>query len=78
MPYDRIYGRPYSFYIERVIPKIGAVMLGNPDNYRMLGKYTKAFGDGRETAAAFRDTGLDASYRSLFGGCASLIVGRKL
>ena len=37
--------RPYLFYLNRVIPLVGRMLLGNPDNYRMLGVYTERFGD---------------------------------
>ncbi|HEX2756523.1 MAG TPA: class I SAM-dependent methyltransferase, partial [Candidatus Limnocylindrales bacterium] len=30
----------YLFYLKRVIPILGRILLGNPENYRMLGVYT--------------------------------------
>lgn len=33
----------YMFYLKRLIPLIGRMLLGNPDCYRMLGVYTEAF-----------------------------------
>ncbi len=68
---------PYLFYIERVIPWIGALFLGNPDNYRMLGVYTRAFGDCRVTAEAFRTVGFTVRESAYFFGCATGIDGVK-
>lgn len=68
---------PYMFYISRLVPLIGALFLGNPDNYRMLGIYTKAFEDCREVVRLFRDAGLEAEYRTYFFGCATGLSGRR-
>lgn len=68
---------PYMFYISRLVPLIGALFLGNPDNYRMLGIYTKAFEDCREVVRLFRDAGLEVEYRSFFFGCATGLSGRR-
>lgn len=68
---------PYMFYLSRVVPLIGALFLGNPDNYRMLGIYTRAFGNCQEVVGLFRDAGLEVEYRSYFFGCASGLLGRR-
>jgi demethylmenaquinone methyltransferase/2-methoxy-6-polyprenyl-1,4-benzoquinol methylase len=67
----------YMFYLKRVIPFIGRLMLGNPDNYRMLGIYTEAFGDAAHFRACLADAGLEAAQVSYFFGCASGVRGRK-
>jgi demethylmenaquinone methyltransferase/2-methoxy-6-polyprenyl-1,4-benzoquinol methylase len=67
----------YMFYLRRLIPLIGWLMLGNPDNYRMLGVYTQRFQDCRRTAQIFELTGLKSEYRLHFFGCATSIVGQK-
>ncbi|WP_233903071.1 class I SAM-dependent methyltransferase [Stieleria maiorica] len=69
---------PYLFYLHTLIPIIGRVLMGNPDNYRMLGVYTVAFGDCQSAISAFQQAGLDPSRRSYFFGCATGLVGRKL
>jgi demethylmenaquinone methyltransferase/2-methoxy-6-polyprenyl-1,4-benzoquinol methylase len=33
------------FYLKHIIPGIGRLLLGNPENYRMLGVYTEKFGN---------------------------------
>jgi ubiquinone/menaquinone biosynthesis C-methylase UbiE len=67
----------YLFYLRRVIPLVGWMLLGNPANYRMLGIYTEAFGDCRHFAACLSRAGLDAEYVSHFYGCATGVRGRK-
>lgn len=68
---------PYMFYLNRIIPWIGAMLLGNPDNYRMLGIYTQAFGNCDRAAGFFRDAGMEVEKRSLFFGCATGFIGRR-
>ena len=68
----------YGFYLNYCIPVIGKLFLGNPDNYRMLWRYTQAFGDCRDTASVLQNAGLHVEYRELFFGCASgLYMGYK-
>jgi len=67
----------YVFYLKHVIPMIGRLALGNPDNYRMLGVYTSAFGNCRTTADAFAEAGLSVEFKSYFFGCASGVSGAK-
>ena len=37
------------FYLKRVIPFVGRLLLGDPQCYRMLGSYTQAFQNGTIT-----------------------------
>lgn len=68
---------PYMFYLEHCIPLIGRLMLGNPENYRMLAQYTRLFKNTRRAQAIFRLAGLETSYSEFFFGCASAIYGTK-
>ncbi len=68
---------PFMFYLRRLIPTIGRVMLGNPDCYRMLAAYTQAFGDASHFAACLRAEGLEVAAVSYFFGCATGVRGRK-
>lgn len=77
LPRSRLLRIPYYFYISYVIPLIGRIFLGNPENYRLLGEYTRAFRDCREAYDQFAKTGLEVEYRSFFFGCATAIVGRR-
>lgn len=67
----------YLFYLKRVIPLVGRLLLGNPDCYRMLGIYTEAFGDARYFADCLRQAGLEARETSYFFGCATGVRGSK-
>ncbi len=67
----------YIPYIRYVVPLLGFLLLGNPDNYRQLGVYTKHFGNCSNVATAFRRSGLAVSEYSLFFGCATGFLGHK-
>jgi ubiquinone/menaquinone biosynthesis methyltransferase len=71
VPPNRLLRSMYVFYLKRVIPLLGAVLLGNPENYRMLGVYTARFGDAGGFAERLRQAGLETMYASYFFGCAS-------
>jgi ubiquinone/menaquinone biosynthesis methyltransferase len=68
---------PYMFYLKYIVPLIGRLMLGNPDNYRLLGVYTSRFRDCSEFAAQCTDAGLRVQMRRFFFGCATAVVGEK-
>ena len=61
----------YLAYLEWVIPVLGKLFMGNPDNYRLLGVYTRAFGSCAGVLPVFRDVGLEVELRSYFFGCAT-------
>jgi ubiquinone/menaquinone biosynthesis C-methylase UbiE len=67
----------YMLYLRTLIPMIGRLMLGNPDCYRMLGRYTGAFGNVGHFANCLRDAGLEANPVSYFFGCATGVRGHK-
>jgi ubiquinone/menaquinone biosynthesis methyltransferase len=67
---------PYMFYLMRVIPLLGRLFLGNPENYRMLGRYSKAFGNAQKVVRIFNENGLQVQFVSFFFGCASGVIGR--
>ncbi len=77
VPPSRVLAVPYLFYLHRVIPLIGRLFLGNPENYRMLGIYTNAFGNCCTALDAFEAAGLRTSMKSYFFGCATALVGHK-
>lgn len=68
---------PYMLYLKHVIPIIGKLLLGNPDNYRLLGVYTESFGNCERMAEYLRAVGLHVEYKQFFFGCATGITGRK-
>ena len=67
----------YMFYLKQVIPFIGRLFLGNPNNYRMLGIYTEAFGDMTHFRSCLAEAGLEAMQVSYFFGCATGVRGVK-
>ncbi len=77
VPPARLLRWPYGFYIRYVIPLLGRLFAGNPENYRMLGVYTHAFGDSTAAIAAFREAGLRLEPRRYFFGCATGFVGTR-
>ena len=77
VPKWRLLRWPYMAYLHYLIPLIGQLALGNPDNYRLLGIYTQAFGNCEPTVRHFADAGLQVELRSYFFGCATGVVGSK-
>lgn len=77
VPGNRLLRALYMFYVKRIIPTLGWLFLGNPDNYRMLGIYTERFVNAKETEAIFTAAGFEVRYVSYFHGCATGIVGIK-
>jgi ubiquinone/menaquinone biosynthesis C-methylase UbiE len=67
----------YMFYVRRIIPLLGRLLLGNPDNYRLLGIYTQAFGDCWQFARCLERAGLQVTFKRYFFGCASGVCGSK-
>lgn len=67
----------YVFYLKRVIPLLGRLMLGNPETYRMLGVFTERFGTIDAMAAALDLAGLETRRTSHFFGCATGVSGRR-
>ncbi|MDF3076375.1 MAG: ubiquinone biosynthesis protein [Sphingobacteriaceae bacterium] len=68
----------YGFYLGRIIPILGWMFLGNPEEYRMLWVYTSKFVNARNAAAVFTKTGLKTNFVSYFYGCASGVCGEKV
>lgn len=69
---------PLIFYLRYVVPHVGQVFLGNPDNYRMLSVYAENFRDSSHFYLCLQDEGLEVSYLSHFFGCGTGVTGRKV
>ncbi len=67
----------YMFYLKKVIPVLGKLLLGNPETYKMLGIYTENFKDSKRVFQVFKENGFEVEYISYFFGCASGIKGIK-
>jgi len=67
----------YMFYLKYIIPRLGQVFLGNPQNYRMLGVYTEAFDTCQTMLSFLTEAGLETQYHEYFFGCATGVSGVK-
>lgn len=67
----------YGFYMNHIIPYIGKLCMGNPDNYRYLGIYTREYGNSQHFQKELVKRGLNAFYFEHFFGCASGVYGNK-
>ncbi len=77
VPPNRILRAFYMFYLGSVIPLIGRLFLGNPENYRMLGVYTTKFQNCDRAATLFDRGGLPTVSKSFFFSCATGFCGSK-
>ncbi len=68
---------PYMGYLKYGIPLLGKLLLGNPDNYKMLGIYTEQFKDCGSMRQHLEQHGLEVEQRRFFFGCATALRGRK-
>lgn len=67
----------YMFYLKRVVPLLGALFLGNPETYKMLGVYTQKYANSKNAFEAFNNKRFKAEYVDYFYGCATGIKGVK-
>lgn len=67
----------YGFYLGQVIPILGKLLLGNPEEYKMLWKYTNKFGNAKQATEIFSKVGLHTKFKSYFYGCATGFYGQK-
>ncbi|MCU0436291.1 MAG: class I SAM-dependent methyltransferase [Raineya sp.] len=67
----------YGFYLGQIIPILGKLFLGNPDEYKMLWKYTSKFKNAKIASDIFSNVGLETHYISYFYGCATGFYGMK-
>lgn len=66
---------PYLGYVRYLVPIVGATMLGNHRNYRMLSQYMAQFQNSRVLADVFAENGFDITYHEFFFGCGTAITG---
>lgn len=76
-PDNRILNSLYAFYVGRIVPILGKVLLGNPEEYKMLWKYTAKFENSRRATEIFKEVGLNVKFKSYFFGCATGFIGIK-
>lgn len=68
----------YSFYLGKIIPILGKIFLGNPEDYKMLWIYTNKFQSSENVKDIFEKHGLEVKIDKYFGGCASGLNGKKI
>jgi len=67
----------YMFYMKRIIPFFGNVLLNSPAKYKMLGYFTQKYQNSQSALELFRMAGLTVTYQSFFFGCATGFYGEK-
>lgn len=77
-PSNKILNTFYGFYLGQIIPIFGKLLLGNPEEYKMLWKYTKKFENAKVASDLFSQAGLKTNYSSYFCGCATGFFGTKV
>jgi demethylmenaquinone methyltransferase/2-methoxy-6-polyprenyl-1,4-benzoquinol methylase len=76
-PNSKILKALYGFYLGQIIPILGRLLLGNPEEYRMLWQYTNKFDNVKRATEIFSETGLTTNFNSYFYGCATGFYGTK-
>lgn len=76
-PNNRILKTLYGFYLGKIIPILGRLLLGNPEEYKMLWQYTNKFDNAKKATEIFANTGLKTEFSSYFYGCATGFYGTK-
>jgi len=67
----------YKFYLGKITPIITWIFMGNPSEYKMLWKYIINFSNAKNATEIFKNSGLKATYKSYFYGCATGFSGEK-
>ncbi len=67
----------YGFYLGKMIPILGKLLLGGPEEYKMLWRYTEQFENANNAKDIFTKTGLTTEFVSYFYGCATGFYGKK-
>jgi len=69
----------YGLYIGAVVPALARVIVADAEEYRMLGRYVRDYGDGRRTQDALAaHPQLVVETRRHFFGCATSFSGYRL
>ncbi len=76
-PTNKILKQLYSFYLGRIIPVLGKLLLGNPTEYKMLWRYTDKFDNAKKAEEIFNKQGLTTKSKSYFYGCSTGFSGHK-
>lgn len=77
VPKIRILKPFFMFYVKTIIPTLGRIFLGSPENYKMLGIYAEKFQNSKKVYNAFKKGNFEVEYVEYFFGCATGIKGVK-
>ncbi|WP_157981691.1 class I SAM-dependent methyltransferase [Protaetiibacter intestinalis] len=78
-PPNPVLRRLYDCYLSRIIPIVGALLVSDPVEYRMLFRYLRAYGDGSRSERALAEhPALTVTRHELFFGCAVGFSGRRV
>jgi len=78
LPTDRLLRFGMLTYMGQVMPLLAKLLTGHENSFRHLAGYTRQFGNFQRLETAFQQVGLETSVTSIWGGCASILNGRKL
>ncbi len=71
-----VLGKPYAFYLNKVLPKLAGVLTGEGDTYEYLAGSIERFPSGEAMLERFRNAGLrECTWIPLSGGIASIYTG---
>lgn len=76
-PTNKFLKQLYGFYLGRMIPILGKLLLGNPTEYKMLWRYTDKFDNAKKAEEIFNNQGLKTKSNSYFYGCSTGFNGQK-
>ena len=78
IPEGWVFEKIYMHYLKQIVPIVGKLLLGNPENYRMLGEYTQRFRNCQGLYSLIAKRGLRVRYDKYFYGCATGVSGVKI
>ena len=76
-PKNKILYYPYKLYLSKIIPVLGKLFLGNPNDYKMLWIYTENFENCDRVNEIFKKHNLNVKSETYFYDCATGIYGTK-
>ncbi len=74
IPRSRLLRLPFKLYVAYYVPLLGWLLLGNPDNYRHLWRYTESFGNCDRLARLLGEHGFSVRAHDYFFGSATHLV----
>ena len=76
-PKGWIFRWPYMFHLRCILPIVERALLRGATDFKMIGIYSKNFGNASRFAKDLESYGLEVRYKKHFFGCATSVSGRK-